>query len=121
MIRASVLVLAHVAVAVVVIGLLYRQYDEREGELRTIRRQAAESRSETERMQRENVVNQRLRSGLERSDPFVVELLAREKLRLTRPGEIALPPAPAAIDKPTLPGTTSPPFDAPGSGAIPKR
>ena len=37
-------------------------------------------------------------------DPYVIELLAREKLQYGRPGEISPPPVPA-IDKPRHDGS----------------
>jgi cell division protein FtsB len=98
MVSRTALVLAHVVFALLVIGLLYRQYDERERDVTEKRRIAAEEHRETERLQSENQIQQGLLRGLRANDPYVVELLAREKLRYTRSGELMPPPRPVETD-----------------------
>lgn len=93
--RNLALVFGHAAVGLLVVGLMYRQLTQRAGEVARVRSETEAGRRETERMQREHDGLARMRRGLEQGDPYAVEMLARERLRFTRPGELtppALPP-----------------------------
>lgn len=99
-VRGLLLLPVHAAIGLAVIGLLWRQYQERQAAVVEMRRTAADEHAATERARHDNAVAQQLRQGLEQNDPYAVELMARERLQYARPGEIAPPPLPA-IDKPT--------------------
>ncbi len=102
--RRPIALLFHVAAAIAVVGLLYGQYDARSREVDETRRLAGRERAETARLERENTVHQDLLRGLKDNDPYVVELVARDRLNYARPGEVAPPPLPA-IDKVGASGT----------------
>ncbi len=97
-VRKPIAFLVHAAIAIAVVGLLYGQYDARQREVDETRRLADRERAETARLERENTVHQDLLRGLKDNDPYVVELVARDRLDYARPGEVAPPPLPA-IDK----------------------
>jgi cell division protein FtsB len=96
--RRMALYVVHAVFAIIVVSMLYGQHDERAQSVARIKATADQERAETERMRRDNEVLHGLLKGLRASDPYVVEMLARDKLRCTRPGEIAPPPS---IDKPS--------------------
>lgn len=98
--RRTLLLAAHAALALLIIGLLFRQYEERRAQVAETRRAAEADREVTERLARETQVQQDLLRGIKDGDPYVVEMLAREKLRYQRQGEIAPPPRPA-VDSPS--------------------
>lgn len=88
------LVVLHIVLAVVVVAALCRQLGLRAGAVSEVRAQAQADRAETQRMQREMDLQRNLLGALRAQDPYVVELLARERLGYARPGELAPPPAP---------------------------
>ncbi len=102
--RRPIAFLVHSAVAIAVVGLLYGQYDTRQREVDETRRLADRERAETARLEHENAVHQDLLRGLKDNDPYVVELVARDRLGYARPGEVAPPPLPT-IDKVGASGT----------------
>lgn len=91
--RSGLLVL-HIVLGVVVVAALCRQLGLRAGAVSEVRAQAQADRAETQRMQREMELQRNLLGALRGQDPYVVELLARERLGYARPGELAPPPAP---------------------------
>ena len=78
-----------------VVASLCRQLGARSGEVGVIRAQAQADRSETLRMQQELDLQRNLLVALRAGDPYVVELLARDRFGYTRPGELSPPPLPA--------------------------
>lgn len=97
--RQTVLVFAHAALAMAIISLLWVQYDQRQRSVAEVRRTAEAERATTEKIEQEVKVQQDLLRGLKQGDPYVVEMLARDKLDYQRPGELtppALPPRPSA-------------------------
>lgn len=102
--RKPITFLIHLAVAIAVVGLLSGQYEARRREVDETRRLADRERAETARLDRENTVHQDLLRGLKDNDPYVVELVARDRLGYARPGEVAPPPLPT-IDKVGASGT----------------
>ena len=98
-VRRTLLIAAHAAVATAIIAMLYGQYDERQRAVSATRRAADAERRETEAVQRENQVLGDTLKGIKANDPYVVEMLARDKLGYQRPGEMAPPPLPS-VDNP---------------------
>lgn len=96
----SLLIILHVVLALAVLVVLCRQLGQRLQEVAALRVQAQIDREETARMEREMELQRNLLGGLRASHPFVVELLARERLGYQRPGEYRGPPA---VDKPAKP------------------
>jgi cell division protein FtsB len=84
-------------VAVGAIGYLATVLVERRREAAALRSLADDRTAETRRMRDEIARDEALRDGLKQDDPYVVEYLARERLRWTAPGEFA--PPPATVDK----------------------
>jgi hypothetical protein len=103
------LIAVHVIAGVAVIALLCRHLGTRAQEVHEVREAAATEHETTVHAQREIARMDELRKGVERQDPYVIELLAREKLGYGRAGEITPPPAPTA---PAAQGP-SPTSDAP--------
>jgi len=101
--RGPLLALHTIFASVVVVSLL-AHLSERDHEVAQIRAQALQERNETERLNQEIQQHKALLEGLSRKDPYVVEMLVRDKLQFSRPGEISPPPLPA-IDNP--PGSGS--------------
>lgn len=95
--RGPLFALHTIFVTVVVIALVM-QLHEREREVERVRAQARQEREETERMNQEIQQQQALLEGLGSKDPYVIELLVRDRLRYASPGEISPPPLPV-IDK----------------------
>jgi cell division protein FtsB len=98
------LVVVHAVFATVVVIALMIHLQSREAEVAQIKRVAEQERQETERLKAEIAQQEALLDGLRRKDPYVVELVARDRLKYAGPGEIAPPPLPA-IDKPRATGT----------------
>lgn len=86
-------IVLHLVVAVAAIGLLHQQYRQRQIDVAQVQAAAQHERAETQRVENEVAVQQQILGGIREGDPFVVEMLARERLDLTRPGEITPPPA----------------------------
>ena len=100
------LMAAHVIAGIAVVALLCRHLGDRAQEVNVVRTAARSEHEVPERMRRDNARVAELIGGVERQDPYVIELLTREKLQYGRPGEITPPPAPqepttkaAAIDR----------------------
>ncbi len=89
----QVLVAVHVAIGIAVIALLCRKLGDRAQEVNTVRLAAHQERDATVVQQRDIAQMDELRKGLEKNDPYVIELLAREKLQYARSGEMVPPPA----------------------------
>lgn len=70
----------HLLIAIVVISGLHERYQKREQEVSHIRDLAAEERGDTLRQREGVLVLERLIEGLRDRDPYVVELLARQRL-----------------------------------------
>ncbi len=92
------LVVVHAVFATVVVISLSIHLRERESEVTQIKQVAHQERQDTLKLQHDIAQQEALLDGLRRKDPYVVELIARERLKYTGPGEIAPPPLPA-IDK----------------------
>lgn len=99
-VRRTLLIAAHAALATAIVAMLYSQYDDRHRAVTATRRAAEAERHETESVQRENQVLGDTLKGIKGNDPYVVELLARDKLGYQRPGEMAPPPLPS-VDNPS--------------------
>mgnify|MGYP000545470011 CR=1 FL=1 len=91
--------LLHAAFAIALLGWLVAGYVERRDELAKVRTAAAAERQETERLQAEIERGRALKEGLRRDDPYVVELLARDRLQYAAPGEITPPPQPTSTGR----------------------
>lgn len=86
-------VVLHLALAVVAVTLLHNQYRQRQIDVAQVQLAAEHERAETERIENDVAVQQQILGGIREGDPFVVEMLARDRLELTRPGELTPPPA----------------------------
>ena len=93
-IRQAILVLAHATLALAIIGLLWSQYDQRHQAVAEVRRAADAEHAETEKVKADVQVQQDLLRGIKQGDPYVVEMLARDKLDYQRPGELTPPTRP---------------------------
>ncbi len=101
--RGPLFVVHAVFATLVVIGLsIYLQ--EREVEVSRVKQVASQEHQDTARLRSEIEQQKALLAGLRQKDPYVVELVARDRLNYSGPGEIAPPPLPA-IDKPKATGT----------------
>lgn len=94
------LIVLHILLGLAMVASLCRQLGLRSGEVAEIRAQAQADRNETQRMQRELDLQRNLLTALRGQDPYVVELLARDRFGYTRPGELSPPPLPV-IDSPS--------------------
>lgn len=99
-VRRTLLIAAHAAVATAIVAMLYSQYDDRHRAVATTRQAAEAERRETAAVQRENQVLSDTLTGIKANDPYVVEMLARHKLGYQRAGEMAPPPLPS-VDNPS--------------------
>lgn len=91
------LLVIHVAFGTLLVLTLLFQLRHRERKVAEVRLDTAQEVAETRRQQQEIAELESRRDGLERKDPYVVELLVREKLQYSRPGENSPPPS---VDKP---------------------
>jgi hypothetical protein len=82
--------------AILILGMLCHQLKLRGQHTEDIRQIASQERGDTQRMQGEIQMQQDLLKGIRQNDPYVVELLAREKLRFAGADEIAPPQLPPA-------------------------
>lgn len=98
------LFVVHAVFATVVVISLFMYLQERESEVARVKQIAQQERQETIRLEADIHQQEALLDGLRRKDPYVVELVARDRLKYSIPGEIAPPPLPA-IDKPRATGT----------------
>ncbi|MBA3847554.1 MAG: hypothetical protein H0X45_13045 [Planctomycetes bacterium] len=92
--RRTALIVAHLAIAAAVIGGLVDQRRARTGAVAQVRDVADAEHRETARLVDDHAAKKQILTGLREHDPYVVELLARDRLGYTRPNEIAPPPAP---------------------------
>ena len=95
--RGPLLALHTIFATLVVIALLLH-LGEREREVAKVRAIATQEHAETVRSEQDITQQKALLDGLANKDPYVVELLVRDKLQFTGPGEITPPPLPA-VDK----------------------
>jgi hypothetical protein len=93
------LIALHLLLALTVLVCLVRQLGVRAQEVSDIRGLANREHRDTERMQQETALQQHLLAGIRAKDPYVVELLARERLGYARPNEFA----PPALSRPGTP------------------
>lgn len=98
------LVVVHAVLGTVLVITLFIYLQEREVDVARVKQVAQQERQETQRLQHDIDQQKALISGLRQKDPYVVELIARDRLKYAGPGEIAPPPLPA-IDKPRATGT----------------
>lgn len=106
----QILIAVHVLAGLLVIAVLCRKLGDRAQEVHQVRQAAEQERAVTVALQSEMARLDQLRQGVERQDPYVIELLARERLGWGRPGEHTPPPAvtpaqpsaraPGAVDSP---------------------
>lgn len=94
-------IMIHLGIAIAALGVLYGQYSSRQDDVDRIRTEAHYERDQTQRMENQVSVQQEILGGIRDGDPFVVDLLARERLNLDRPGELSPPPL-SIVDKPKL-------------------
>jgi hypothetical protein len=88
------LIAVHVLGGLVLVAALCRHLGDRAQEVNQVRVTARQEHEVPQRLQAENARVAELLRGVERQDPYVIELLAREKLGYGRNGEISPPPAP---------------------------
>lgn len=98
--RGPLLVL-HAAIGTLLVMTLLFQLRDREHRLVQFREDTTREVAEARRLQQEITELESRRDGMARKDPYVVELMVREKLQYTRPGEIVPPPS---VDKPRREG-----------------
>lgn len=91
--RAFFIVL-HLVVALAILVFLARQLGVRAQEVSDIRGLATREHLDTVRMQRDMQLHQDLLTAMRAKDPYVVELLARDRLSYSRPNEYTPPPIP---------------------------
>ncbi len=102
----QILIAVHSIIGIALIAVLCRQLGERAQEVNQVRLQARQERESTTRMHADIAQMDEIRKGLERSDPYVIELLAREKLQFTGAGREEYHPAPApSVDRDGADGT----------------
>ncbi len=87
------LIAAHIVFGLAVVAVLVHNLGERAREVNDVRAIAHAETAAKTRIDNENAQLTELLKGRERNDPYVIELLARDRLNYTRPGEIPLPPA----------------------------
>jgi hypothetical protein len=94
----SLLIVVHIVAAIALLAILMRQLALRSHDVNEVRAQWTVDHAETMRMRHEMELQRTLLGGLRGKDPYVVELMARERHDYSRPGEFALPEAPV-VDK----------------------
>ncbi len=92
------LIAGHIVFGIVVVAGLVHSLGERAREVNDVRVVAQQETDAKARIANENAQLSQLLKGREQMDPYVIELLARERLGYTRQGEIPLPP----VGAPTL-------------------
>ncbi len=88
------LVIVHVLVALAVLSFTFRSLGARTQDVAGVRQLAETEHVQTARIQAETQRHQQLLAGLRNRDPYVVELLARDRLSFSRPGELTPPSLP---------------------------
>ena len=99
------LIALHAVAGMLVVGSLVWHLHDREIRLSQVRTRAETEREESRRLEHSIALDEHLRVGLRQRDPYVVELLARERLGWQRTGEFSPPPVPpaqrsASVDRP---------------------
>jgi cell division protein FtsB len=89
------LVVLHAIFATVIVIALLAHLAERDHDAARIKAITQQERDETTRLTQDIDQQKALLAGLASKDPYVVELLARERLQYSRAGEISPPPAPS--------------------------
>lgn len=82
----------HLLLALAVLFMLVRQLGVRAQEVSDIRGLATQEHADTQRMEHEMQLHQDLLTAVRAKDPYVIELLARERLNYSRPNEFIPPP-----------------------------
>ncbi len=95
--RGPLFVLHGVFATVVVLGL-WMHLAQREIDVERMRATAQQEHTETQQLEAEIAQQEAVIQGLRAKDPYVVEMIARDKLRYVGAGEISPPPLPS-IDK----------------------
>jgi cell division protein FtsB len=98
------LFLMHGILATLIVLGLSMHLQQREQDVEKIRSLAATERAETTRLQKDIAQQESIIDGLRRKDPYVVEMITRDKLRYSGSGEITPPPR-AVIDNPRATGS----------------
>jgi cell division protein FtsB len=100
------LFLIHGIFATLVVLGISMHLQQRELDVQKIRSLAHTERTETARLQHDIAQQEAIIDGLRQKDPYVVEMVTRDKLRYTGNGEITPPPRPGpVIDNPRATGT----------------
>lgn len=86
----------HILLGLGVLFLLVRQLGVRAQEVSDVRGLAAQEHLDTVRMAREAKLHQELLTAIRAKDPYVIELLARDRYSYSRSGELSPPPLPTA-------------------------
>lgn len=95
--RGPLFVLHGVFATVVVLGL-WMHLAQREIEVERMRVTAQAEHQETTNLEADIAQQEAMIDGLRAKDPYVVEMIARDKLHYVGPGEISPPPLPI-VDK----------------------
>ena len=96
----QILIGLHVVLGLLMVALLCRSLGDRAQAVNQVRIIARAEHAKTLDVQADIARMDELRKGLERQDPYVVELLARARLQYGKPGEITPPPAPGEAAHP---------------------
>ncbi|MFW5828812.1 MAG: hypothetical protein ACOCXA_01005 [Planctomycetota bacterium] len=87
----ALLVILHIAVAILLVGGMYRHAQEREAKVAQDRELLHTDEAELSRRRTELDMQQARLEGLDQRDPYVVELIARERYDYQVPGEVRPP------------------------------
>ncbi len=90
----QILIAVHLLLGLLVLAGLCSRLGRRAQEVNAVRISAQQEHERTLAVQADIGHMDELRKGLERQDPYVVELLARQRLGFARPGDITPPPTP---------------------------
>jgi cell division protein FtsB len=88
----------HAIFATVLVIALLIHLDERSRDIAHLKAVTTQERDETQHVCQDVDRQRALLQGLNTKDAYVIELLARERLQYSQPGEMSPPPAPT-IDK----------------------
>jgi hypothetical protein len=92
--RRLILLALHLAGAVVVALWMVERYQQREAAVDALAQRERSESAACEEQRHQLSVQQARLEGIDRQEPYVVELIAREKFGFRSPGEIAPPPMP---------------------------
>lgn len=93
-VRHGLLVLAHLGLAGVVVSAMLDYRSERRADVEQVREQAQQERAQTRAFDERVDTGEALREGLRQDDPYVVELLLRERLGYQAHPQEVRPPCP---------------------------